>query len=60
MESNELIKLSKDELSDRLTTIKYYLNELKEHGLGDSDGEREKYFLQREYDIIMEIYLFQK
>lgn len=57
---DSLEKMSKSELTDRLKTIKYNLRELKEHGLGDSDCEREKYFLQREYDMIMNIFLFQK
>jgi len=57
---DELLKMTKQELTHRLRIIKYKLNELKEHGLGDSDSELMKLKLQREYDMIMEIYLFQK
>jgi len=57
---DEILKMSKQELTHRLRIIKYKLNELKEHGLGDSDSELMKLKLKRDYDMIMEIFLFQK
>ena len=56
----KLEKLSNSELIDKLKIIKYKQRDLKEHGLGDSDCEKMKYILQREYDMIMNIILFLK
>lgn len=39
---------SKEELNDMLSKIDYKLNEINEHGLGDSSSEKEKLFLLKE------------
>ena len=48
----ELEELTIDELSDRLMVIQYKLDQLNEYGLGDSDCEKQKFFLKIEYDMI--------
>ena len=53
---NDLSKLSKIELYEQMIRLEYQLDNLNEYGLGDSDCEKEKFLVQREYNMIVKIY----
>ena len=53
---DEMSKCSKQELLDLLIQIEYQLSVLQEYGIGDSDCEKTKWFLNIDYKIIKEIY----
>ena len=53
---DEILSCTKEELYDRLQQIEYKLSELNEHGLSDSNCEREKCFLIRDQGIIKKVY----
>jgi hypothetical protein len=53
---DEISKCTKQELSDMLLEIEYKISVLIEYGIGDSDSEKEIWFLNRDYKIIKEIH----
>ena len=53
---DEIMTYTKIELFEKLLQLEYQIDNLNEHGLGDSDSEKEKFFLEREHKILTERY----
>lgn len=53
---DEIMNLTKYELYDKMIQLEYQIDNLNEHGLDDSDCERVKSFINRNYNIIKKRY----
>jgi hypothetical protein len=51
----EIMNYTLDVLFDRIIQLKYKISQLNEHGLGDSDCEKEKFFCSQELTTIRNI-----